>query len=256
MTKTRSFGGNIVKKLNLQNKGKHILASGPYEYFIYKSINQEELVINDLKSFTIFVLDKDENCKIFVNYLKKNVNLSDSIQVEDSNITISIRGGCATLLIAGTKAKSSLKQGVLLSNLDSIYKVEKPWGHELWINGEHECYALKQIFIKAGTKTSLQYHNFKQETNVLFNGKAKLHFKKELEIKNDNVNIKDIDSTIINPISSIDVIPPTLHRLEAITDILLYETSTPHLDDVIRVLDDAKRQSGRIQVEHSMHDDK
>ena len=256
MIKTKLFGGNFVKKLNLQNKGKHTLASGPYEYFIYKSINQEKLRINELKSFTIFVLNKDENCKIFINDIKKIANLSDSIQVEGTDITISITGGCATLLVAGTKFKSSANQGVFLSNLQSTYKVDKPWGHEFWINGEHECYALKQIFIKAGTKTSLQYHNFKQETNVLFNGKAKLHFKKELKIKNDNVNIEDIDTITINPVSSIDVIPSTLHRLEAITDILLYESSTPHLDDVVRVLDDAKRPSGRVLTEHSMHEDK
>ena len=48
----------------------------------------------------------------------------------------------------------------------------------------------------------------------------------------------------------IDVFPPTLHRLEAISDITLYETSTPQLDDVVRVQDDAKRPDGRIDIEH------
>ena len=121
----------------------------------------------------------------------------------------------------------------------------------MWINGEHQCYAFKQIFIKSGTKTSLQYHNYKQETNVLFSGVAKLHFKKSPKINNDNVGAEDVDSFQLYPVSSIDVVPLTLHRIEAINDILLYEISTPHLDDVVRVSDDAKRPSGRILQEHS-----
>src|SRR5207244_12187069 len=66
----------------------------------------------------------------------------------------------------------------------------------LWINGQHPCYALKKIFIKAGTKTSLQYHRFKQETNVLFEGLAKLHYKKNMSIQNDLV--RDRKSTRLN----------------------------------------------------------
>ncbi|PCJ59311.1 MAG: sugar isomerase [Planctomycetota bacterium] len=131
-----------------------------------------------------------------------------------------------------------------------MYKVIKPWGHELWLNGNHPCYALKQIFIKAGTKTSLQYHNFKQETNVLFEGTALLHYKLNPDVKNDLVISNDITTVQIEPISSVDILPSTLHRLEAISDITLYETSTPHLNDVVRVSDDSNRPDGRIEKEH------
>ena len=41
-----------------------------------------------------------------------------------------------------------------------------------------------------------------------------------------------------------------IHRIEAISDILLFEVSTPHLDDVIRLLDDNKRKDGKILKEH------
>ena len=128
--------------------------------------------------------------------------------------------------------------------------VKKPWGHELWINGQHELYAFKEIFIKSGTKTSLQYHNFKQETNVLFKGTAKLHFKSSSDVSNDAVTLDHIESIPINAYCSIDVVPRTLHRIEAISDILLYETSTPHLDDVVRVMDDSNRNHGRLATEH------
>ena len=45
--------------------------------------------------------------------------------------------------------------------------VEKPWGYEKWI-AHTKDYVLKEIFIKKGHKTSLQYHNEKKETNYLF----------------------------------------------------------------------------------------
>ena len=41
-----------------------------------------------------------------------------------------------------------------------------------------------------------------------------------------------------------------IHRIKAVSDIILYEVSTPHLDDVIRLADDKKRKDGRIFTEH------
>ncbi len=131
-----------------------------------------------------------------------------------------------------------------------LYRISKPWGHEIWVNGQHPRYALKQIKVNAGTKTSLQYHNFKQETNVLFEGTAKLHYKADPRVPNDRVTSADTAAVEIQPICTIGVTPPTLHRLEAVTDILLYEVSTPHLDDVVRVQDDSNRPNGRIDAEH------
>ena len=96
----------------------------------------------------------------------------------------------------------------------------------------------------------LQYHQMKKETNVLFEGDAYIHYKSNPEISNEKVHNKDIDRIKINPISSVDVVPNVIHRVESISDILLYETSTPHLNDVIRIADDSKRASGRIETEH------
>ena len=41
-----------------------------------------------------------------------------------------------------------------------------------------------------------------------------------------------------------------VHRIKAKTNIMLYEVSTPHLADVIRISDDTKRDHGRINSEH------
>jgi mannose-6-phosphate isomerase-like protein (cupin superfamily) len=178
------------------------------------------------------------------------MNEGDRVQAEDTAVHLTVQNGPVKILVAGTKTAHPDKKGLFFAKHADIYKVEKPWGHELWINGQHPCYALKEIFIKAGTKTSLQYHNLKQETNVLFQGTAKLHFKKNSAVENDHVTPADVTTADLGPISSVDVVPKTLHRLEAVTDILLYETSTPHLDDVVRVQDDSKRTHGRIEQEH------
>ena len=52
----------------------------------------------------------------------------------------------------------------------SVTKVDKPWGYELhWAKTER--YVGKVLHVKAGHALSLQYHNVKDETIFLWNGK-------------------------------------------------------------------------------------
>jgi len=244
------FGGNTVKQFNVGKQGKELLGAGPYEYYYYQTRNDEDVVFNELESFSVYVYSKPVNSILTVEGLTEEPEQGDRVQSEGQPVKLAVRGGAVGLLVAGTTRPHPEIKGLFFIRHADLYKVVKPWGHELWINGQHPCYALKEIFIKAGTKTSLQYHNFKQETNVLFQGTAKLHYKANVQILNDQVNEADTATAQIEPVSSVDVMPKTLHRLEAVTDILLYETSTPHLDDVVRVLDDNKRPDGRLELEH------
>lgn len=246
----KNFGGNSIKQFQLGKQGKELLGIGPYEYFIYESQENEEICFNTLRSFSCFLFCKPASAMVTVQGVDGNLEQGDCVQAEDCPINLRVQSGTIKILIAGTMQPHPEKKGLFYTRYLDLYKVEKPWGHELWINGQHACYAFKEIFVKKGTKTSLQYHNFKQETNVLFEGIAKLHYKAKLTMANDDVTELDTATVQIEPISSVDVMPKILHRLEAITDILLYETSTPHLDDVVRVLDDKGRPSGRIEKEH------
>lgn len=245
------FGGNLIKNCRLGSSGKQLLGSGPYEFFLYETVRNEHVVFDELRSFSIYVLDKPALAKLSVQGLHCEIMQGDLIQAEDVPVQLSVNSGGVKLLVAGTKEAHPEKKGLYYSSHDNLYKVDKPWGHELWINGQHPCYALKQIYLKAGYKTSLQYHNFKQETNVLFIGRTNLHYKSNEVVKNENVQSGDLAKIELGPITSIDVVPGVLHRLEAITDLILYETSTPHLDDVIRVSDDSNRAHGRIFQEHT-----
>lgn len=246
----QNFGGNAIKQFNLGGQGKELLGAGPYEYFYYQTRADEDVVFSELRSFSVYVYDKPDSAVVTVDGVADKLEKGDRVQAEGHPVRLKVQGGEVRILVAGTTQAHPELKGLFFTRHADLYKVFKPWGHELWINGQHPCYALKEIFIKAGTKTSLQYHNFKQETNVLFQGTAKLHYRANVQIPNDQVKAADTASVEIKPVSSVDVMPRTLHRLEAMTDILLYETSTPHLDDVVRILDDSKRPDGRLEKEH------
>ena len=118
--------------------------------------------------------------------------------------------------------------------------VDKPWGREEWFE-LNDRYCFKRILIKAGTKTSFQYHNEKRETNYILSGQA------EVWLEN---NSGEMEKKVCGPGTFITVEPPRKHRVIALTDLILLETSTPEVDDVVRIQDDYQRPDGRIDSEH------
>lgn len=251
-TKSKEFlGGNEITYYSVSQSGKQPFASSPYEYYLYVNRGAETIEVNNLKSYSVFFYQGEEAIKIEADGQIYELRVGDSCQVERlEEVQIQLPASTCKVLIAGTEETKIAEASIKVTKNADIKKVTKPWGHELWIPGDHPNYALKEIFIKQGTKTSLQYHEFKRETNVLFQGTARLHFKTNDNASNDSVQATDISTQDLEPVSSIDVMPDCLHRLEAMTDVLLYEVSTPHLDDVIRVSDDTARADGRIQAEH------
>jgi len=112
--------------------------------------------------------------------------------------------------------------------------VEKPWGREEWIELTDK-YCLKRITIFAGCKTSLQYHNKKQETIFFLSGKAIVTFKKEGETKSDIYEV--------HPGYTLRILPLDVHRIEALDeDVVVMEASTIEVDDVVRLEDSYGRK--------------
>lgn len=246
----QQFGGNVVRPFARGREGKQLLGSGPYEYFLLRTRAEDVVTVPGLRSYTLYLLEKPSEATVTVPGVAGALDEGDAVQVENAPAEVRVTGAPVELLVAGTAEAHPNARGVTHTPHAALYKVAKPWGHELWINGQHPRYALKQIFVKAGTKTSLQYHHFKQESNALFEGTARLHFQANPAVAVDDVTPADVDTAELRATTTIGVTPPTLHRLEAVTDILLYETSTPHLDDVVRVQDDSRRPDGRIAAEH------
>tara|TARA_B100000795_G_scaffold267116_1_gene251382 strand:- start:657 stop:1133 length:477 start_codon:yes stop_codon:yes gene_type:complete len=122
----------------------------------------------------------------------------------------------------------------------SSYRVEKPWGHELWLE-LNEHYAYKLIHIKAGNKSSLQWHEKKVETNYVIKGEA------EVLLQNSD---GEMESRKYKSGTGFCVPLKTKHRVIATEDLTMLECSTAHLNDCIRFEDDNDRGSGKIDGEH------
>ena len=113
----------------------------------------------------------------------------------------------------------------------SVSRVDKPWGYELRFV-RTDRYAGKVLFIKAGAQLSLQYHETKDEAFFVQSGAL------------DLVLGRGHDQTAVRmgPGDSRRISPGTVHRFRAVTDTLLFEVSTPELEDVVRIEDDYGRE--------------
>jgi mannose-6-phosphate isomerase-like protein (cupin superfamily) len=111
-------------------------------------------------------------------------------------------------------------------------RVEKPWGWEL-VWAEAEEYVGKLLFVRAGESLSLQYHQRKDESWLVQEGRALL----ELGAVGG-----DLDTIEVGPGDAFHFRPRTVHRVTAVEDTLVIEVSTPHLTDVVRLEDRYGRQ--------------
>lgn len=115
--------------------------------------------------------------------------------------------------------------------INALETTEKPWGKEILVE-KNEVYALKDIYMNAGTRSSLQSHEMKLETIYVLSGKI------ELETINET---GEVHLDIYQSNEAYTIPPGCKHRVKVLEDCRLVEISTPHLDDVIRHQDDYNR---------------
>jgi mannose-6-phosphate isomerase-like protein (cupin superfamily) len=111
--------------------------------------------------------------------------------------------------------------------------VNKPWGSESWL-ALNDKYCLKAIRINKGYVTSLQYHEDKRETSYIHEGRALVTLKRK--------NAKEYSTYEVGPGTVLDLPVGDIHRIEALEDVLLFEASTPEVDDVVRLEDSYGRE--------------
>ena len=112
-------------------------------------------------------------------------------------------------------------------------RVEKPWGYEL-IWARTPTYVGEILHINAGESLSLQYHRIKEENIFVYRGRMLFEHFQEGEPPTQ---------TELGPGGSFHITPGLRHRMTAIEDCEIFEVSTPHLDDVVR-LEDRYGRSG------------
>lgn len=131
--------------------------------------------------------------------------------------------------------------------MDEVKIKLKPWGREIWF-AHTEQYAGKILEVKAGHRYSLQFHRKKRETQYLFSGKVKFIYGES----EDNLQEK-----ILEPGDKFEVVPPMIHRVEAIEDSQIFEVSTPELDDVVKLHDDYGRtgEGNNEEMDQKLHNE-
>lgn len=111
-------------------------------------------------------------------------------------------------------------------------RVDKPWGYEIWWAWT-DHYVGKILHVDAGHKLSVQYHELKDETSYVLNGRVYLH---------KGTTLDNLVATEMEPGQAWRNRPGEVHTIEAIQDSDVLEVSTPHLEDVVRLQDGYGRE--------------
>lgn len=103
-------------------------------------------------------------------------------------------------------------------------KVQKTWGHELWIHNDSQYCGKLLVFENEGNRFSMHYHMIKNETWYIQQGAFEFHWidTKTATLHKDILNVGDV--------VYIDRGKP--HQLIALEpESIVFEVSTEHFDD-------------------------
>lgn len=112
---------------------------------------------------------------------------------------------------------------------------EKPWGREVLLSPPGAPYVGKLLFVAAGHRLSLQWHDQKDESIAMLSGSA------TLVLQDDGGALAEIP---MQPHTGYRVLPGRIHRLIAHEDSVFVEASTPEIGTTYRVQDDYGRSDG------------
>lgn len=112
--------------------------------------------------------------------------------------------------------------------------VEKPWGREV-IFAATDRFAGKLLEIRAGERLSIHFHRDKHEMLYVLRGAVRLFVGET----SHSMQRHDLAAG-----QAFELPPGTVHRVEAVSDAVLVEASSPELDDVVRLADDYGRAGG------------
>jgi len=102
----------------------------------------------------------------------------------------------------------------------------RDWGVEELLVLVPKTFSLKRLMIKAGCKGGLQYHHKKNECGYLVSGQMIIRF---------DDGDGNLSERVINAGDSFHFPPGAVHQVEAVTDCVIIEASTPHFNDRVRV---------------------
>lgn len=134
----------------------------------------------------------------------------------------------------GSAPDGSVPNGSVQENSARIYRAarqDKPWGHEQIFAAVEGKYVGKILHMNSGQSLSLQYHLAKEETICLLSGEAEFQY---------GPADGDLTSVKFGPGDTIHLPAGVVHRVTALTDIVIAEASTAPpgwREDVVRLRD-------------------
>lgn len=118
-------------------------------------------------------------------------------------------------------------------SLEPIYqKVIKPWGYEIILTDEDSPVTSKILHVAKGHRSSLHYHEVKNEILTLLNGQVRL------ELEGIDGNIKTIE---MEKSKGYNIKPGQKHRYGGVEESDILESSTNEEGNTVRVEDDYNR---------------
>ena len=104
------------------------------------------------------------------------------------------------------------------------HRVEKAWGHELWIHNDEEYCGKLLVFTKARNRFSMHYHIQKKESWYVQEGRFQFNWLNVEDGKLEGKTLEKGDSVLIER-----GLP---HQLIALEDnSIVFEVSTQHFDE-------------------------
>lgn len=138
-------------------------------------------------------------------------------------------------LVSERRAGIYSEEGAFWRSVDSVKDLEaireeyvnrkdKPWGYEKMIV-DNEKYLVKELYLMKGFQTSMHYHPNKDESMHILSGEGYIEFNskphREAAFQGRVIRIR----------------PNTFHTIVATENLRIFEYSTPHPEDTVRVED-------------------
>ncbi len=101
----------------------------------------------------------------------------------------------------------------------------RQWGREILVAYSEGKYIGKLLKMNAGFKGGLQKHQLKDETGYIYSGEMNFYY----DAGDGKLTCKKLTSG-----DAVHISPGTIHQEEAITDVIIFETSSPHFNDRVR----------------------
>lgn len=130
----------------------------------------------------------------------------------------------------------------LLTSTSAVHRpsiVERPWGHEEIFALVEGKFCGKVLHVRAGHALSLQYHRQKEEVISVLQGTARV------EIGDSVDSLVELE---LHEGDAVHLPPGLIHRVVAVSDLVLLEASSTELDDVVRLADDYGREDAAVAI--------